>query len=259
MSQHDSALTMPERTYAPIVDALIARHGWQLLERGEFMRRTHEHLQTSGADDAGRVAVYVYSRALHAACAGGEGAERQNRAYTELFRYLYDCAAHRYAGTHEEVAQRALARVFTSFARCREPGAFLAFALQQLLDAARALRREHAPAGSLAEPLGEDADAVGALPDTRQPDPSSVAILGELRSRFAQLADEFLRKHPRASQQFAALRLKFIDGLDDTTIARLLGKPVPNVYVLRARAIEKLRGEPSWRALAAEFDILPDE
>jgi len=246
MSQLESAPSAPERMCAQAADALVARHGWQLLDRAEFARRALEHLRSGVAADARRAATYAYSLALHAACSGSEGRERQNHAYAELFRYLYDSALHRYPGIHEEVAQRALAQVFASFGRCRQPGAFLAFAFQHLLDAARSLRREHA--GTLAEQA-----------DAGQPDPSDMVIAGELRARFEQLAAEFLRRHPRAARQFAALRLKFIDGLDDPTIAGQLGKSVQNVYVLRARAIEKLRAEPAWRALAAEFGIVNDE
>ncbi len=82
-------------------------------------------------------------------------------------------------------------------------------------------------------------------------------IAGELHARFEHLAQEFLRKHPRAAKQFAALRLKFIDGLDDATIAARFGVSVKSVFVLRARAAEKLRAEPAWLALAAEFGIIP--
>jgi RNA polymerase sigma factor (sigma-70 family) len=260
MSQLESATPALEQICSQVVDALVDRHGWRLLDRADLVQRALEHLRSGAATDARRAATYAYSRALYVACSGGEGPERQNWAYAELFRYLYDSALHRYPGIHEEVAQRALAGVFASFAGCRQPGAFLAFAFQHLLDAARALRRESVPARSLADRPGEQARWLGEqIPDERQPDPSDAVIADELRARFAQLAGEFLRKHPRAAQQFAALRLKFIDGLDDIAIAQQLGKSVRNVYVLRARAIEKLRAEPAWRALAAEFGILPNE
>jgi DNA-directed RNA polymerase specialized sigma24 family protein len=248
MSQLESAHSAMERMCAQAVDGLLARHRWQLLDRAEFARRALDHLRSGAAGDAQRAATHAYSLALHAACSGAEGFERQNRAYAELFRYLYDIALQRYLGAHEETAQRALARIYMTFERCRQPGAFLAFALQQLLDTARSLRR-----GAGEVELGE------LLADERHADPSDAVITGELRARFAQLADEFLRKHPRATRQFAALRLKFLDGLDDEAIAHQLGNSVRNIYVLRARAIEKLRAEPAWRALAIEFGILPDD
>ena len=84
-------------------------------------------------------------------------------------------------------------------------------------------------------------------------------IAAELHARFERLSIEFLRKHPRAGQQLAALRLKYIDDLDEAAIGRLLGKSIGSVYTLRARAVEKLRAEPEWRALAADFGILPDK
>jgi RNA polymerase sigma factor (sigma-70 family) len=259
MSQLESAHAAMERMCAEAVDRLLARHSWQLLDRAEFARRALAHLRGGAASDAQRAATHAYALALHAACAGRDGVEQQNRAYAELFRYLYDIALQRYPNAHEEIAQRALAHTYITFDRCRQPGAFLAFAIQQLLDTARSLRREP-PARSLAEPGGEAGVELGELlADERQTDPSDAVIAGELQARFAQLAAEFLRVHPRAARQFDALRLKFIDGLDDQTIAEQLGNSVRNVYVLRARAIEKLRAEPAWRALAIEFGILPDD
>jgi DNA-directed RNA polymerase specialized sigma24 family protein len=236
------------------VDLLLARREWQLLDRDEFGRRASGHLRDGIARDALRAAIYAYSQALHAACSGTEGAARQNRAYTELFRYLYDSALFRYPDIYDEVAQLAVTGVFASFSRCHQPGTFLAFALQRLLDAARAVRHEqaHMLAGRALSP------SHGLIPDAYQPDPAEAVIAAELHVRLAQMADEFLQKHPRAGKQFAALRLKFIDGLDDDTISQMLQTSVKNVYVLRSRAIDKLRAEPSWRALAAEFGILSD-
>jgi RNA polymerase sigma factor (sigma-70 family) len=260
MSQLESAHAAMERMCAEAADGLLARHRWRLLDRAELARRALEHLRSGVARDAQRAATHAYSLALHAACSGAEGLERQNRAYAELFGYLYDIALQRCPGVHEEAAQRALAHIYTSFERCRQPGAFLAFGIQQLLDTARSLRREQPPARSLAETDSAGGVELGELlTDERQTDPSDVVIAGELRVRFAQLAAEFLRMHPRAARQFDALRLKFIDGLDDQTIADQLGNSVRNIYVLRARAIEKLRAEPAWRALAIEFGILPDD
>jgi RNA polymerase sigma factor (sigma-70 family) len=249
-----------ERMCAQAADGLLARRRWRLLDRAELARRALEHLRSGAASSAQRAATHAYSLALHAACSGGEGLERQNRAYAELFRYLYDIALQRYPGAHEEIAQHALAQIYATFERCRQPGAFLAFAIQQLLDTARSLRREQPPAQSLAAPgSAGDVELGELLTDERQADPSEAVIAGELQARFVQLAAEFLRLYPRAARQFDALRLKFIDGLDDQAIAERLGKSVQNIYVLRARAIEKLRAEPAWRALAIEFGILPDD
>jgi DNA-directed RNA polymerase specialized sigma24 family protein len=102
-------------------------------------------------------------------------------------------------------------------------------------------------------PVGDPQISDNTLVDLAEP-----VITDELRQRFEQLTVEFLRKHPRAAQQLSALRLKYIDGLDDVAIGQRLGRSIGSVYVLRSRAAEKLRAEPEWRALAAEFGILPE-
>jgi len=240
-----------------VVDRLAATWGWHLLGREAWARQAADLLRAGAAAEPGRAALLAYSQALHSACSGSEGRQRQNQAYGELFRYLYAGAHRRYPEIAEDATQRASERVFALFARCRTPGAFLAFAFQQLMDSARVVRQQ----GRLAGMAPESAFGPGALhnlPDAA-PDMATQMIVAELRARFENLSIEFLRKHPRASQQLAALRLKYIDGLDDAAIGRLLGKSIGSVYTLRARAIEKLRAEPEWRALATDFGILPEQ
>ena len=240
------------------VEEALARHRWQLLEPEEFARRAMEHVRAGVASDPRRAATYTYSQALHIACSGAEGADRQNLGYTELFRYLYDSARRRYPDVSEDATQRALEATFTTFERCRQPGAFLAFAFQHLMDAARALRRQMGSGVRHLETcVGDSETALGELlPDPQASDPADEVIAGEQRSRLERCRAEFLRRHPRARQQFEALWLKYVEGLADAAIGERLGKPVSSVYVLRSRAIEKLRAEPSWRAIAAELGIL---
>jgi DNA-directed RNA polymerase specialized sigma24 family protein len=242
-----------------VVDRLVATRGWQLLGREVWARQAADLVQAGAAADPNRAAVLVYSQALYNACSGSEGRQRQNHGYGELFRYLFDGARWRYPEIAEDVTQRASERVFALFARCRTPGTFLAFAFQQLLDSARVVRRQSELDGiaRAAAPAVEPGD-LDSMPD-RAPDMAAQVIAAELRARFDHLSIEFLRKHPRAGQQIAALRLKYIDGLDEATISRLLGKSTGSIYTLRARAVEKLRAEPEWRALAVDFGILPEE
>ncbi|HWQ14347.1 MAG TPA: sigma-70 family RNA polymerase sigma factor [Roseiflexaceae bacterium] len=249
----EAALTPLEQQCAPVADRLLVRYGWRLLDRAELARRAAAHMQAGEASTPQRAVMLAYSHALHRACAGTANAGARNTGYAELFGFLYAVARWRYPDVAEEAAQAALVRVFASFDRCRQPGAFLSFALQQLLSAVRAARRPptHAPV-----PLDTGAPGEAAA-GAEQADPAAGIIARELRERFARLADEFLRRHPRAGRQFAALRLKYVEGLDEAAVSRALGVPVQAVYVLRSRAIAKLRQEPGWRALAAEFGILP--
>lgn len=257
----ESELPRAEGRCREAVQLLLARHGWRLLEPEELARRAFEHLREGIAADPRRAAIYAYSQALYVACSGAEGGQRQNLAYTELFRYLYDGARRRYPDVCEDATQQALESTFASFARCRQPGTFLAFAFQRLMDAARTVRRqEDRRSGWIGGPLGDEhGSLVELLPDPEQMDPAEQVLAGERRLRFEQCSGEFLAKHPRAHQQLAALRLKYIEGLDDAEISRRLGKPISSVYVLRARAVEKLRVEPSWRSLAAEFGIVTED
>lgn len=241
------------------VDRLAVTWGWQLLGRVTWAQQAADLVQAGTVAEPPHAAMFVYSQALHSACSGGEGRARQNLAYSELFHFLFESARRRYPMIAEDVTQRASERVFALFARCRTPGAFLAFALQQLLDSVRVVRRQsELEAGLPAIAAAAEPGDLDSLPD-RQPDMDAQMIAAELRTRFEQLSIEFLRKHPRAGQQIAALRLKYIDGLDEAAISQLLGTSIGSVYTLRARAVEKLRAEPEWRALAADFGILPAE
>lgn len=243
------------------VDLLLARHEWQLLTPVEFAQRTYAHVRAGITADPQRAAIYTYCEALHDACSGREGAARRERAYTELYRWLYDLARQRYADDAEELAQQALVRTFTAFEQCRQPGAFLAFALQHLRDAARSQRRR---CGREAVSLDASDDEptphrAAPVPEVSLPDPYESATNGEVRLRIAQVMATFIRKHPRAAAQLDAVWLKYIEGLDDGAISERLSKPVKRVHELRSLGLKKLRGDPQWRALASDFGITPSD
>lgn len=240
-----------ERDCTAAIAQLTQRHHWGLLDIGEWTRAAAEHLRCKDAADPSRAAILAYSHALHTACSGRRGLAIQEQGYREIHGYLM-ATARRQGQIGEDAVQQALQRTYERFEQCRTPGAFLAFALQQLADSARALRRE-----DLRVERAVDKQAAES-PPSESPDPVSQLMLAELRGHFEHLAEGFLHAHPRAARQFATLRLKFFDGLDDQTIAERLGVPLRNVYVLRSRAVSKLRNSPEWRALAAEFGILPD-
>src|SRR5689334_20295067 len=96
MSEEERQLSTLEQLCRKAADLLLARREWRLLDRNELARRALEYLRQGIASDAQRAATYAYCHALHAACSGAEGVERQNLAYKELFRYLYDSALYRY-------------------------------------------------------------------------------------------------------------------------------------------------------------------
>ena len=97
------------------VDKLVARYGWQLMEREEHIGRAVVHLCSGIASDAYRAAVYAYSCTLYGACSGAEGSERQNLGYSELRAYLNESASRRYSDVGEDALQRALEKRFHKF------------------------------------------------------------------------------------------------------------------------------------------------
>jgi DNA-directed RNA polymerase specialized sigma24 family protein len=134
----------------------------------------------------------------------------------------------------------------------------MAFVLQHLRDAVRSIRRQSGPPNRSLDP-GSDAQPPAEPRIEPQPDVDQKLLDAERRLALEQLAVAFLQRHPRAKNQFDALWLKYVENLDEAEISALLGKPVNIVYVLRARAIKKLREDPAWRELARELGILPDE
>lgn len=253
-----------ERQCRAAVDQLIARYHWRLLERDEFAARTIRHLRAGGASQPISAAIGVYCVALHAACSGAEDSPRQNQAYGELAHYLHSLTSMRFPDLpptiREDVTQSALERVFRSFDRCRTPVAFLAFAFQHLLDAARVARRhEYRAPTSIEHALGESAEEAAEEPGDDQPAPVERVIAAEQRAAVARLLDEFEIAHPRAAQQVAVLRLGWIEQLDDAEIARRLGISLNSVYAARSRIIKTLQTEPRWKQRAAELGILIDE
>lgn len=245
------------RACQAVVDRLLVERGWQLIEPKDWVDQAMALARSEPGADPRRGVIHIYSQALHGACSGTQGDQRRDLGYGELFRYLYDVARKRYPLIYEDVAQQAIELVYQGFAKCRDPGTFLAFALQQILAAARAVGQPRITARQSDRPVEQALLHLEAR--DQQPDLAAPLIADELRANFERLSAEFLRKHPRAKLQLEVLRLKYIDGLDVAAISQRLTKPPASIYVLRSRAIEKLRAEPEWRALAVEFGVLPEE
>jgi RNA polymerase sigma factor (sigma-70 family) len=253
-----------ERQCALIAERMTKEHDWRLLPAADLARRALELLRSGAADRPEGATIGAYCIALHGACSGAEGPQRQNLAYGELARYLYSLAGARFADlgpdAREDIAQGALERVFRSFGRSREPIAFLAFAARHLLDAARQVRRHaHRPHESLEHAIGDDEGALAdRLPDT-QPQPIEQVLVAERRAAIERLLEELAADHPRASQQIAILRMTWLDDLEDALIGERLGISLASVYTARSRLIKTIQSEPKWRKRALDLGLLFDE
>jgi RNA polymerase sigma factor (sigma-70 family) len=248
-----------EHTCEACVDSYMQRYGWNLVSRESLVSMVeaeYEARQERGAGAARAALLWSYSALLYHACSGREGPQRQEQGYQELYRFLARAAARRYARVAAEATQHAIERIYLSFERCRQPETFLAFVLQKLRDAARAeLRLATLSAEQLPVDLADSAEASQASQRSDLCDPAESFARTDLQQRMAQCAAGFVKEHPRAGQQFAALWLKYIDGLDDQTISLRLGRTPAAVQVLRSRALRRLRSEPSWQLLASELGM----
>lgn len=249
-----------ERPCVVCVDSYITRYHWSLISRDALLARVEREYLSRGGDgaDAARAAVlWCYSAIMHRACSGADGRRCQEQGYSELYAFLIASAKRRYAHVGAEAIQRAAERIYVDFTQCRQPETFLAFALQKLRDAARAeLRCELRAAESL--PEGDSTLASVhpmTLADARS-DPADVAIRSDFLQHIRCCAKHFMQKYPRASQQFIALWMRHIEGLDDEMIGQRLGTSGAAVQVMRSRAARRLRRDPDWQRLAYDLGVL---
>lgn len=240
------------------VDRCIQRYGWQLLDHETAVRlilARRAQCAAAGVTLPVRAATLaIYSAALYRACSGAEGAARREQGFAELAQLLDRVAARRYRAVWMDVSQQALEQICRSFGRCRHEETFIAFALQQLRNAARkelrALTRAEATVS-----LDLDPPAVGQL---HAPDDTVETVFAHDLSRDLRAClRRALERHPRATAQFMALWWSYIDCVDDKTIAGRLGRTTAAVQVLRSRALSRLRDDPGLRLLAAELGMLP--
>lgn len=245
---------------AAVVEQLLEHHEWQLVARDELVRQTCLAIQRGRANDARSAAVHTYCLALYRACSGVEGGERQNRGYTELYRYVQAVARTWYGELAAEVAQNALERVFDTFDRCQGAETFLAFALQCLRNVVKTLRREEDRRPESLDAISHTSEEslIERLEDPRQPDPGSWVLRREFQSRCRALLNEFRRLHPRSDRQLDALLLKHLEGLTEDEICDRLNMSPTQAQQARARAKAKLMRHARLRALAADVGILPD-
>jgi DNA-directed RNA polymerase specialized sigma24 family protein len=229
------------------VDQLLARFEWRLLGREAFIRLAATHMAAEAFDSPNQAAFNLYTLTLYGACMGQQGQAQQELAFAELGRYLADIAQSYFREYDPDLIAEALSDIFLNLAQCRKPGAFLAFAQQRLRDLVRRRWQDR----------GLPLEAASALESDDADSGLNQAISAELRERVLLCGRLFLARHKGAQLQFLAVWLKYMQQLDDQAIAAQLGKEPRQVYVLRSRGLKKLRNEPAWQALSAEFGFPP--
>ncbi|MDQ2807988.1 MAG: hypothetical protein M3Z04_13925 [Chloroflexota bacterium] len=213
---------------------LIGQYSWQLLGARELV--------TLAATEAGapRSACYsAYSRALYAACGAATDPRRQAAAWSDLGRYLHVLAVRLPPPAGDDPAdavQAALLTVHATWARCRQPGGFLAWAGTILRRQAYAAWRATPPTDSLdallaADPSQEPADR------TRTVDP-----LGD-QAVFALLHECLDTDEERLWALCVAL------GVKRRELGLIFDTPLARFDVVGATVRRKLRRHLAVRAL----------
>lgn len=253
--------TPPASQCREVAARLVARNRWRLVSAADLAARAMAELprrrDLAGEHVLERLIVSLYVEALYHACSRAEGDARWALGYSELADYLHAVARAKYGAVAEDAAREAVLATLESFGACRNPRAFLMFALQRLWTCVRRLRRQEPPrATSLDQPAGDlDGPPLGERVEDPGSDPADQYGSRELVGEVARAAAAFHRDHPRARDQFAALYLKYIELLSDQEIGQALGTSPENVYVLRSRAKKRLRATADWRALADELGL----
>ncbi len=215
------------------VITLMARGAWTCAGEEELVDRVW---RAAGPDASSatfdRLAKHHYSALLYEACLQNRDPQKREAAFGDLHRVLYRAAYNRWPELAEDAAQRALVLVYVQLDRCREPGTFLAFALNKLRHAFQQEQRARKGSDVVLDDLAEmlaDGQA-GALAERLLSAESTAALL------------QAIERLPYPRQRSVVL-WKFFGGLSDEDIGHRLGITSGHVRVLRHRGVDRLRAD----------------
>ncbi|MEM7131086.1 MAG: sigma-70 family RNA polymerase sigma factor [Chloroflexota bacterium] len=231
-----------------VVQEMSVSKGWCLLSEEQFAQAllADPHLSPhSTPDQLNTLAINVYCRqALYPCCCGKHGPDKQNQAFHELSDYLYSQAKRTLPSSAEDATNDALLRIFTTMEKCRDPGAFLAFANFKLLDAKRMILREDERQSRLSVPEYQDIIDDFSGEDTSDGSPNHAVMASERHQELYHTFQQLQKKYPRRHRQYKAVWLRYIDDLNTEEIAKALATDSKNVLVLISRGLDNLRKEP---------------
>jgi len=215
-----------------VVRELLQNRDWALLDEDVLVELVLDSTPPDPTpSELKKQAEHQYTIVLYEACKQKDDHARRERAYRELFHYLFRAAYNRWPDLAEDVTQRALVLVCEQVERCDHPGTFLAFALWKLR---HALQLELKARGSNVPRVKIDPDFLEQVP---------AALPRHLDYQESlQILSEAIHRIPDARQREAVL-LKFFGGLSDEDISEYLGVSQGYVRVLRHRGLEHLRSD----------------
>ncbi|HZQ08038.1 MAG TPA: sigma-70 family RNA polymerase sigma factor [Anaerolineae bacterium] len=259
---------------AAIVDQVLRDRGWSLVEDpAEFAREVCLEAEAQAAATGQdlpfvieRRTVNRYCRLLYAAC-GERDSQRQRTAFLEIWNYLYPIALYRLHGTNgaQDCTQQALVKIWRKRDQCRDPGAFLRWCDQVLLNECRdylnkryirietdegvkfvpqKVNLEDAPMSQ------EKANAEESSPAPGSESPLLENSIQEERLRALVVA---LRVCLQNEKHVTVLVELFIHEKGFKQVAELLETTPLNVQVMKSRALKKLRECESFLQMYEEW------
>ncbi|MCB0064142.1 MAG: RNA polymerase sigma factor [Caldilineaceae bacterium] len=253
-----SGPTLTDTQCEAALASFLTSHDWQLLTPHELWILILERSLPGGEitqEALINIAINCYCIAWHTAC--GASDTRRLRAYTELAHYLYDRALHKYGDREvaQEITHEAILLIAQQLDQVQNPGAFLAFALLKLWNAATTYFRQRDRQARHTQPLPDATveDQPRELVDLHASLPMAVTESNELEQQVRTRIDALIAAAPRARSQLQAVLLKFLYGYSDAEIATALETDVANVHVLRSRGLNRLRADQELRQLFEEI------
>lgn len=254
--------TWVEQTREIISRTLTAR-GWTLVSAGtDFVERViaelltrYNALDSIPSEAIARATVRCYTRVLYEAC-GADGTVSQQRAFQELWDYLYPHAVYRLHDSNaaQDATQQTLVKIFKKRATCLDAGSFLRWCDQILVNAIRERFREQYERRLTErgieyvekeigldeltedEMSGEPKQAEEFVRDPKQDTPDS-ALHAPMRDALTTA----LRTCLDNERQVTLIVELFLNDKSFVQVAEQLQTTPLNVQVMKSRALKKLR------------------
>ncbi len=249
IESEESEATLQAKCEA-IARRVVANQGWSLVEQwDEFVAEVARSVVAGSGKRAGdslekrleRAVTRAYCPLLYAACCERHG-PRCVRAFEEVGRYLHAVALRRVEDREAaaEAAQRALEITYAHLDDVREPWAFLGYA-RIILVRELTSRRGRGKLLQFVPLRGDDPQDPGVQPSDPQADLERAEAergVDEVALRAA------IRRCLRSRQQREAIVRLFLEEQSVVQVADALGTTPANVWVLKSRALDRLRRCP---------------
>ncbi len=213
-----------------VIQHLMEQFEWSLLSEDELVAAVLPQINTMLSGHAlKQLAIHTYAIKLYDACRQHTNPTYRDRAYTDLFRFLYRFAYSHSPERADEVVNQTLLVVYEQIDECREPGAFLRFAWWKLR---AALKKAHQETFTLS--FSEETEP--SLLPTPDNDPEIQILREEQLHMLVASMDLTL-----SVREQRVVILTYFGGYSDREISQRLDVSPANVRVIRHRALDKLR------------------